>query len=546
MSPSVPSGPNGTHRIASVEYETFGQGPSTMTRRLSTLLLGALLVAALAPFAATEDRPETPEPSASIQDVDARTKKNVVKAAREYLDPEIEFLWMPKKELNAQFDELRGMGMKPLRDIPLLRSIVYEGRHFKPRFEDNKWRSLNDVQEWKKTKGIYYNLKSELFRFSFAEPRSYPTENALDRKREEIYPGLFVFHEEEDTIDRRRGAEEHPGAAALERLYPKREFSDLYERWFVMAPVAPRAQFLDDNGRLLTRFATTVLREFWQRYHLDFDRIVVDGRLEAATMASSTPFLFAGLILRGGEIPEGMVTNLSTIPIYVVGKPELKKQLDAAGHPDVIVGDADGILPWLAERKRTTPKSFSWRVLSDQHLWANWLLVGGAQFGPETRIDVEVLDTEEHPNTIKVDARGVEQVSMFLSDEIVDFDRDVNLLVNGEKTELGKLERDVSQTFENKATNVRETMYFGWLYPVFIPEVRIPPPPAAESTPTEAPVEEEVVGTPEDESKAQKFWDKAVEAEEAGEADKARQLYQLVVDVGPTSFRAKALAKLAE
>jgi len=45
-----------------------------------------------------------------------------------------------------------------------------------------------------------------------------------------------------------------------------------------------------------------VLNQFWQRYHVDFDRIVADGSQEALAVAALFPNIFAGLVLRDAEV----------------------------------------------------------------------------------------------------------------------------------------------------------------------------------------------------------------------------------------------------
>ncbi len=322
--------------------------------------------------------------------------------------------------------------------------------------------------------------------------------------------------------------------AAVRRFFNRHDFIDLGRYRMVWA--------IEEDGRVRHRFSTRVLTDFWRRYQIDFDRIILDGRLEAAALASVFPHVFAGVVLRGGDIPAAMITNISTIPVYVVGDAGLKKALDAAGHPNVTLGDEKGMMPWLQERKKTTPKKFSWRVSTPEHLFANWIKVREAKIGPETDLEVEVIDTEENPNTIKVDGKGIESIAFYLNDDIVDLDREVNLLLNGTPKKLGKLKREFAQFFE-RPPNTRKNMYFGWLFSSFVPGIKLPAPvvkapPAVEDKP--------VQGDPALERKAQKYWDKAVAAESDGDTGLARQRYQAVVDVGATSFRKKALDKLEE
>ncbi len=497
------------------------------------------LVAVLAVGAAAAAAP-------SILDLDARSRKDLIDAARSYFDLEAETVYTPRKNFKAQLEKLQEKGMDALKDASVLKQIVYQGRDFGERFSDKGWQKSNDVTEYKTSKALYRNVKSESYWFTYTEPRGYPKETKLEREipRDPPLPLLLVFHDAADTIDKKNDAEPYPGEAALTRLYPKESFGDLYDQWFTLAPVAPRALFVQD-GQLQHRFSTMILREFWRRYHVDFDRFVVDGKTEALQFASIFPHLLAGIVLRGGTADPALVRNYASVPIYVVGDPALKKTLDEAGHPDVTVGDAKGLWDWLQKRQRKIPRSFHWNIASGDHIYANWINVVRAIFeGPSERsLDVTVLDTKEDPNTIKIDAKGVEEIEIFLNDEILDLDRDVRLLVNGEERKLGKLPREFMRLFEREP-KVRENMYFGWLYPVYVGAVDIPAAAKPTTGPATAPAEA-VKGTPADEQKASIWWQKAEEAEAGGDLDKAKQLWELIRNIGQTSFRAKAEEKLA-
>ncbi len=395
------------------------------------------------------------------------TRQGLVEALKAFLDPDIEFVWEPKRTLEAQLDLVREEGIRPLADVGFLRRMVYEGRRFKARFEDKEYRDAEGVTEWTRTQGVYDNFRSEKLHVAYAEPKRYPSESRLERQRPEPFPLLMAFHEKRDLLDEHGRNEPYPGAAALSRLYPRREFGRLYQDWFLVAPIAPRGRFLNDDGTVDHRFSTTVLRTFLQRYHIDFQRIVLDGRLQAATLASIYAPIFSGLVLRGGDVPDEMVTDLETIPIFVVGDDDLARRLEDAGHPDVTLGGEADLQGWLLARKKETPKALSWRVLSGEHRFAYWIYVGTADVGPSCGMDVRVLDTADDPNTIRIDSRGIEKVSLFLNDDVVDLDRDVRLVWNGRARMLGRLPRTLRDLFENKITDVRKSMIFAWLYPAF-------------------------------------------------------------------------------
>ncbi|MFV1958668.1 MAG: hypothetical protein ACC662_04570, partial [Planctomycetota bacterium] len=363
-----------------------------------------------------------------------------------------------------------------LADVAFLKQLAHQGRHFLPRFSSRDWLRAQPGAEFTKTSGVYRNLGSEPLRLTYTLPRDYPNEAALGKiPRPPPWPLLLVFHDEQDLTDEGGDAERFPGAAALKRLHPKGRNDALYDGWFLHAPAAPRARWLEPNGDLRHRFSTSPLREFWQHYDVDFDRIVIDGRSGAAAMAAAFPLVFAGLVLRGGEIVPETVVNYAAVPVFVVDDPDLADGLRAAGHPDVTEGGDRELAPWIERCRRKIPTSFEWCVRGQDHVFANWIAIDRADFAPdvERTLEVETLDTPEDPNTLQIDARGVEAVEIFLNDDLLDLDRDVRLVVNGEVRELGRLERSLSQLFE-KAPSVLKSMYFGWLYPVRIARVPLP------------------------------------------------------------------------
>ncbi|MFV1959077.1 MAG: hypothetical protein ACC662_06650 [Planctomycetota bacterium] len=515
---------------------------------LPVLLLALITVAGPRPATAEEGGGQEQPPAkkdADFRALDARTRKEVATATREYLDPARKSVYMPRKRLMQILAKLQAQGIRALADVGFLKQLAYQGRHFLPRFSSKEWRKAHADAEFKKTSGVFRNVKSERIRFTYTLPKSYPKKTALRKiPRPPPSPLLLVLHEKEDLVDHRGDSQRFPGEAALKRLYPKGKSGPLYDGWFLLAPVAARARWLEPNGNIHHRFSVSVLREFWQHYHVDFDRIVVDGNSGAAALAAAFPLVFAGVVLRGGKIIPDTVRNYASVPVFVVGDKELAKALRDAGHPDVTEGNDAQLVPWLEKRKRKIPTSFEWSVHGQDNIFANWIYVDLADFSPdaERTLKVETLDTPEDPNTIRIDARGIEELQVFLNDDILDLDREVRLVVNGVERKLGKIERSFGRLFE-KDPSVRASMYFGWLYPVRIAPVRVPE--APEAKPTEEPEEPvEAKGAPADEARAGKFWSKAEAAEAKGDVETARLLYEKVVELGATSYRAKARAKI--
>ena len=124
---------------------------------------------------------------------------------------------------------------------------------------------------------------------------------------------------------------------------------------------------------------------------------------------------------------------------------------------------------------------------------------------PNRSLEAEILDTEKDPNTIRIKAIGLVDISIFLNDELVDLDRPVRVEINGKLVfdkvppmdegakELG---RDPKFLFNrNPKNSIRKSRYYGWLRSAALIRMAVPAPPAPPPAPTgpaATPREEEV------------------------------------------------------
>jgi hypothetical protein len=501
-----------------------------MPRTTSALLVAALLLLSGGGAAAARD----------FQELDGRVQKAVAEAAKAYFSADHDNLYYPRKAFKDSLETL-GDDFQPLRDMALLRSIVYQGRTFREEFTHKDWLRANNAKH-SREKNLYNNIESEGLRLTFTEPKRYNRRN-LERAfpRAEPFPLLVAIGELNEIA-----GSEAMGQATIEARYPQSEARALYEDWFVLAPWAARATFLDEKGLIRHDFSTSVLSDFWKRYHVDFGRIVLDGHAPAVTaMAATFPFVYAGLVLRGGTPDPTDVPNYAHLPVYVLGDAALKDALTAAGHKDVTVGDAAGLPAWLGERRRAVPRDFRWVARTADQEMAHWISIFRADWSIETR----TLDVAIQGNTIKIDAKGVEEIRLYLNDDIVNLDEEVKLVVNGHEESLGVLPREFKNLFDREPP-IRREMYFGWLYPTHVLGVKVRPPaagtpapaePAAPTAPTAPtpPTEEEG-----DEETAARFWEAALENEADGNVPAAIALLRKVIGAGKTSYLDRAKEKL--
>ncbi|MHC5011425.1 MAG: CPBP family glutamic-type intramembrane protease [Planctomycetota bacterium] len=471
---------------------------------------------------------------ASFADLDRQTQRRIVEAARAYFDPEVEFLWRPRLAFERSLDSLKALDIDALADVPFMRQVVYQGRGFLASLSDPRWQGEHAVTATRN--GVYRNLASESLSLTYVEPRSYPRSGrGLDRiPRPGPHPLLVCLH---DPVDAPADADEpvFPGEAVLKRRYPQDRFQAFYRTWLLLAPWAPEGRYLAEDGAIRHDLSTRPLTELTRRAHVDFERVVLDGRDAAAAIAAAHPFLYAGLVLRSGPIDPALVPNYAHVPVFVPDDEDLVEALVEAGHPDVTRGEGNDLATWLQERYRTTPTSIRWAMTHTDQEVAHWIHIREVDGGSRIRaLRAEILDPEDDPNTIRIDGRGIGKIDVYLNDELVDLGEDIRLVVNGRVETVPAPGRAVGTMFD-KGFAVRKTMAFWWLYPAVLPGVELQGDARPEREPPVSPAEVE----------AARLWEEAAAAGAEGEAAQARDLYGRIVALGETSYRERALERIA-
>jgi len=554
------------------------------------VLPGAIGVATIAGGGArpavAADAPAAPVPAgpapAAKRPLDPKERAQLVPLLRGYLDVDNPEGFKARTQLVDALKKLRESGCDVLADREALLSVIYPARAFAPAFE--KKLLTRDDKDAKIELDTFTNVVSVNWgdrRLSISLPAGY--EEARKGKKLPTlapFPAIVSLHELEDFMGD-KGQKEHPGSELIKRRW-SRKATKVPDGWFVFAPVATRAQFSKDGKIDPTKIP---LRELWTRYHVDVDRVVLEGGSDALAFAASQPQFFAGLIVRNEKaelpVPE-LVRNLSTLSIYVVGGAEspVVKALEAGGFPKerLKVGGAEGLPEWLAakELRRVVPKVFTWTVKDpDVHAFAHWVNIEQVDAGGTVAptLKVEVVDTAEAPNTIQVTSSGIRSLSFFLSDDVVDLGREVKLIVNA--TPVREVKVHSPRSAEGKAVKLparfdaertldnvfdlmpdfypRRQMYYGWLFPLAFVKVPVRTDRAEEVCPTtqgKPPVE--TPAAPVDEAAALReknalnYVTKAGENEEIGDFAKALKLYRKAVEEGESSVKAKAEAKVTE
>jgi hypothetical protein len=486
--------------------------------------------------------------------------KDLVEAGRSYFDLEDE-LWTGRKAVLEQLTLLADQGKHPLKDMEFLRWFVNQSRFFLPEMTDRKWQRANGVTEAKGLGGTMEWVKSELLTVTFSVPRKAWENKDLHSKfpRQDPYPLLLAMHEKKDDVGKK-----YPGQEYLDRTYPKATFEELYQDWMVLVPVAAAGVYVKD-GMVRNEVFKQPYSEFWKHYHIDFERVVLDGSDDQAfTVAAAIPVFFAGIVFRGEwtletDAQKAAVRNFAPVPVYVVDNPKLAQALKDAGHPDVTAGISGPILyKWMNERRRKTPRAFRWTAQVYDQVLPHWINIDTANWNaPERTLAVEVVDTVEDPNTVRIEAAGVDRLSLYLNDDVVDLDRPVRVVINGHlehdamlaptDENTARLGRDFDALFNKEPVRIRKSMFFGWLTPARIVQLQVRPPKPKEivvAPKDEGPKEPEA--TADQETEAARYMQKARVFKEQGQIEKAIEYARKVLELPRNKQTEDAKALVAE
>jgi hypothetical protein len=187
------------------------------------------------------------------------------------------------------------------------------------------------------------------------------------------------------------------------------------------------------------------LRNVSEIYAIDFDRVFIGGRQlggEAAlAIANMFPSRFAGAFCWAGDAGDGIpVENLKHLPVLISGGgskatafEERAKEAGVEGVTLVASGGEDAIIEWMSALKRNSyPTSFSLIPGATFPTNAYWLQVPRLPDVAGVRVDVEV---NREQNTITLTGAGLTEVTLYLSDAIVDMSKPVVVIANGKRYE---------------------------------------------------------------------------------------------------------------
>ncbi len=265
-----------------------------------------------------------------------------------------------------------------------------------------------------------------------------------------------------------------------------------------------------------------------ENYRVDWNRMFLEVQGTAMRVACEYPSLFAGFIVRDGEVPPEhfcSFENLNGVPlIYIADEKRwstvgqklceaLAAAYEAAGAKDRLVviraqrdanealkGDMERVAKFVRETQRgAAPKALSWRFFRESMLHALPCEIGLANYAylpgeplekSAGRLTMKVTreeDAEKKPfSKIDVQITEAESLSLFLDDRLVPLDEPVSLVVNGVTVhDRVQLKRDPHMFVGNLARRFFMLPYMAEMRAHFAlkPELAPPPPPPAPPAP---------------------------------------------------------------
>lgn len=264
-------------------------------------------------------------------------------------------------------------------------------------------------------------------------------------------------------------------------------YGDLMKTHIILFPLGNmegdgrRAEVLEQTEGWMTdqglRVLFTSLRVLSEQLRHDRSQVVLDGwgssGEDALRVASVAPGLFAGVVNRGGTLggDDLVAHNLNYAPFCYVMTADAAAEADAAEAltDDVtVVADAgplhepsddavEAVNEWIAARDRPlAPKVVDYKLNDLRFQSANWvkaLKINRRSTAKPSDPDYPSIHAEIDGNTIDITTVNVEQLYLFLSDDLVDLDEEVTINVNGEQRVEETFGRDLDFTLENRFYN---------------------------------------------------------------------------------------------
>jgi hypothetical protein len=187
----------------------------------------------------------------------------------------------------------------------------------------------------------------------------------------------------------------------------------------------------------------TTLRALRDTFAIDPNRVYLVGRGEgveaAMSLASKFPHIFAGVIGQAGDAGEVQAANFRNLPTYLQGSgaqgTAFNDAIAAAEYGNcTLAAEATPaeLWAWIVENPRqANPVKVTLRPGTPIPYKAYWIEIPPTE---ASDITIEAVADRE-TNTITVTGEGVEAVTIFFNDALVDLSKPVKVVLNGREQE---------------------------------------------------------------------------------------------------------------
>lgn len=198
------------------------------------------------------------------------------------------------------------------------------------------------------------------------------------------------------------------------------------------------ATWLSEDG---LAYFFTVFLDVSRTYAIDFDRVYLAGRGRGVEMVmyigASFPDRFAGIVGRMGDAGSVRPENFRNLPTFFAGAgkqaTDFKEACKQAGHDNVTLmseGKEDDLWAWIQQHARlSNPEEVVLLPGAPIPNKAYWVQVPNFDNSDGKALLRAKVDKAE--NRITLEGKGISQVTLNLSDAIVDLDRPVKVVCNG-------------------------------------------------------------------------------------------------------------------
>jgi hypothetical protein len=380
--------------------------------------------------------------------IKAGDKPAVLKALTEYINSDDDD--KKRADLYADFEKKLEKALKPATTDQLLKSPGYLGRLIQdalPRKPPSGKGHVIPKQKGKLTvQGKAYEVE-----YSYCVPKNYNPQQS--------YPLVLGFPP--------------PGTAGDQYLDKAFKDEGFREKYVLLAPTLAQGEsWFSDAGQI--KAIAIVLKNALEDFNVDMNRIFFDGTAESGEdslrLAASFSDILAGVICRSATPKDVTAVNFRNLPVFLAhgdGDPKanaetIKKFVEqlqslkydvtdqkVAGHDHGPCAEATPqILAWMDTKHRTVSvPEIQWSVPERKFGRAYWLQINRMETGKDVLAQF-TAKADREKNRIEITSTNVYEFRVMLNDEIVDLDKPLEILVNGEQAFSGKKERSLRHALD--------------------------------------------------------------------------------------------------